>query len=100
MPAVFPGQKDDQLLELEGTSCEWSIDWIRTHRGNNADLEFQVDWTSGDQTWIPYLDLVGLTALGEYFNFLGIEKVSDLQMSCEGTLRHLLDKDTMEHQGT
>ena len=63
-------------------------------------MEFQVDWTSGDQTWIPYLDLVGSTALGEYFNFLGIEKVSDLQMPCEGTPRHLLDKDTMERQRT
>jgi len=76
---LFPGRQNEQIPELGGSNGEWMINRILTHQGSNTDLEFKVEWSSGDQTWVPHLDLEGSTALGKYLKFVGVKDVSDLQ---------------------
>lgn len=75
------------------------INCVLTHCGSNTDLEFKVEWSTGDQTWVPPLDIKGSVALGKYLKFLGIEGVSDLQAPQEDLLDRLLSKETTEHPG-
>jgi len=45
---LFPGHRNEQIPELGGSNGEWMINRILTHRGSNTDLEFKVEWSSGD----------------------------------------------------
>jgi len=93
---LFPGHRNEQIPELGGSNGEWMINRILTHRGSNTDLEFKVEWSSGDQTWVPHLDLEGSTALGEYLKFLGVKDVSDPR---EDLQNQQSGKETMKRPG-
>ena len=96
---LFPGCRDEQIPELGGINHEWMINHVLTHRGSNTDIKFKVEWSTGDQTWVPPLDIEGSAALGEYLKFLGIEGVSDLQAPQEDLLDQPSSKETTERPG-
>ncbi|KIM61931.1 hypothetical protein SCLCIDRAFT_79239, partial [Scleroderma citrinum Foug A] len=51
---LFPGRLDEQIPELGGATREWIVDKTLSHQGSHADAKFEVLWTSGDKTWLPY----------------------------------------------
>lgn len=58
----FPGRRDDQIPELGGESREWAVERIIRHVGSHADAQFEVQWTAGDKTWLPYDEVAHLKA--------------------------------------
>jgi len=52
---------------------EWLIDKILGHRFNGrGDIEFNVLWTAGDNTWEPYSHVSELEALQHYYDIMGV----------------------------
>ncbi|KAJ8481441.1 hypothetical protein ONZ45_g15313 [Pleurotus djamor] len=52
---LFPGRHDSQLIDEDyRTESEWAVDAIVSHYGSKKDAVFQIRWTSGDLTWLPY----------------------------------------------
>ena len=75
---LFPGRLDEQIPELGGTAHEWTVNKILSHQGSHSDAKFEVLWTSGDKTWLPYGEIAHLHALTDYFEILGINDISHL----------------------
>ena len=69
----------NQLGFAEQLEPEWSVSRIVSHQGPGSDAIFEIEWGSGDRTWLPYLDAQGLVALQDYFESLGISGVSKLK---------------------
>ena len=69
---------DTQLSIEEGSDGEWAVERIRSHAESKTDAVFEVQWTSGDVTWLPYYQITHLQALTDYFDLLGISQVSQL----------------------
>ncbi|KIN99114.1 hypothetical protein M404DRAFT_78798, partial [Pisolithus tinctorius Marx 270] len=80
----FPGRKDDQIPELGGTSREWAVDQIINHRGSRSEATFEVQWTAGDRTWLPFDEVAHLKALADYFEALGIDGINELREKGDG----------------
>ena len=57
---------------------EWAVDCILSHAGIGSDAIFEMKWKSGDITWLPYYQVTHLTTLTNYFDLLGISKISKL----------------------
>nr|GAT58300.1 predicted protein [Mycena chlorophos] len=75
----FPGRLESQLgITTENTTNEWAVNKITNHYGRRSEALFEVLWTSGDTTWMPYSQAVHLNALNEYFEVLGISDIRDL----------------------
>ncbi|OCH85401.1 hypothetical protein OBBRIDRAFT_699259, partial [Obba rivulosa] len=72
---LFPGRLDSQLLDLDDPEGEreWSISKILSHRGSATDAVFEILWTSGDRTWVPYAQIPNVAALTDYLELLGVE---------------------------
>jgi len=87
---LFPGRLDEQIPELGGTAREWIVDKILSHRGSHSDTSFEVRWTSGDTTWLPYGEIAHLCALTDYFEVLGIDDISRLT---DNHIRTVSDED-------
>ncbi|KIM53829.1 hypothetical protein SCLCIDRAFT_85987, partial [Scleroderma citrinum Foug A] len=51
---LFPGHLNEQIPELGGTTCEWTIDKILSHQGSHVDAKFEVLWMPGNKMWLPY----------------------------------------------
>ncbi|KAK0185579.1 hypothetical protein F5146DRAFT_889864, partial [Armillaria mellea] len=75
---LFPGRLDSQVGLTEPLEKEWKVSNVISHVGKGEHAIFQVEWASGDRTWVPYTDAEGLTVLQDYFNVLGISKISQL----------------------
>jgi hypothetical protein len=69
---------ETQVADFEEHEAEWAIDRILSHSGQRADSVFEIQWKSGDKTWLPYDRVEKLDALKDYFNVLGISNVSEL----------------------
>jgi len=87
---LFPGCLDEQIPELGGTTREWTIDKILSHQGSHSDAKFEVLWTSGDKTWLPYSEIAHLHVLTDYFKILGINDITQLT---DNNIRDALDDD-------
>jgi transposase InsO family protein len=68
---LFPGRRASQLGLAEQMEGEWSISHLRSHRNSGTKAIFEVEWTSGDITWLPYRDVQNWTALHDYLETLG-----------------------------
>jgi hypothetical protein len=75
---LFPGRLDSQISNEIDPEGEWAVDSILSHHGSREDALFEIKWRSGDITWMPYYQIVGLQALVSYFEVLGINSVSEL----------------------
>ncbi|KAF9500806.1 hypothetical protein BDN71DRAFT_1348206, partial [Pleurotus eryngii] len=76
---LFPGRLDNQLGEDEGeTESEWAVQRITNHHGSHTDAMFQVKWTLGDVTWLPYHQISHLQALDTYLEAVGMTDICKL----------------------
>jgi hypothetical protein len=76
---LFPGRLASQLGYAEQVEPEWSVSHIVTHEGSGTDAVFQVQWGTGDRTWLPYHDVEEFHALQDYFEIIGISRISQLR---------------------
>ncbi|KAJ3487529.1 hypothetical protein NLI96_g3480 [Meripilus lineatus] len=74
----FPGRQPHQLPGFGEQPKEWIVDRIVSHSGKGTEAEFEVQWSTGDVTWVPYHDVKHLQAFEEYCEALGIQKIGQL----------------------
>nr|VWO95354.1 Uncharacterized protein [Ganoderma boninense] len=74
----FPGRQFHQLPGFGEQPREWAVDRIVSHAGKGADAEFEVQWSTGDVTWVPYADIRHLQALTEYFEAMDVTNIRQL----------------------
>lgn len=67
----FPERQCHQLPGFGERPREWAVDRILSH----TDAEFEVQWSTGDVTWVPYHDVSHLQAMAEYFEALDVPGV-------------------------
>lgn len=82
----FPGRRDNQIPEFGGSGREWAVDKITCHRGSHSNAEFEVQWTAGDRSWLPYDEVAHLKALTDYFEAIGVDGVEGLRERDDGGL--------------
>ena len=75
---LFPGQLDTQIGDTPDTEGEWAVDRILSHAGSKANTVFEIQWKSGDITWLPYYQITHLRALAEYLDLLGEKNIHKL----------------------
>ncbi|KAF9032469.1 hypothetical protein BDZ89DRAFT_892916, partial [Hymenopellis radicata] len=68
---LFPGRRHDQIGLGTQNEAEWQVKRINTHRGRGTTAVFEVEWSSGDRTWLPYRDVEKFVALQDYLEVLG-----------------------------
>ena len=64
--------------DLGGTNHEWAIDRIVRHQGSHSDAEFEIQWTAGDKSWLPYHEVSHLRAVADYFEAIGVTGIENL----------------------
>lgn len=69
---------DTQIIGEGIRDDEWAVDGIKSHAGAKANALFEVQWKSGDVTWLPYYQITHLQALTDYLDLLGVKRVSKL----------------------
>lgn len=74
----FPGRQLNQLPGFGEIPREWAVDRILSHVGRGTDADFEVLWTTGDVTWLPYSETKHLEALTSYCEAMGISTPNDL----------------------
>ncbi|KAJ3556748.1 hypothetical protein NP233_g11909 [Leucocoprinus birnbaumii] len=75
---LFPGRLDTQVWDFGEFEQEWAVERIRSHSGSKRQALFEVEWKSGDVTWLPYDKIDHLTALEHYLEILGVKHVDQL----------------------
>ena len=55
---LFPGRMDTQVTGPDDD--EWAVDKILSHHGAQTDATFEIQWKSGDITWLPYYQITHL----------------------------------------
>lgn len=76
---LFPGRLDNQVWDLGENGQEWAVQRIKSHSGSRKNALFEIQWKSGDVTWLPYHKIDHLTALEQYFEILGISSIDQLE---------------------
>ncbi|PIL27303.1 transcription factor [Ganoderma sinense ZZ0214-1] len=76
---LFPGRLASQIEGLEDSGDEWAINKILTHHGHGRNALFEVQWSSGDQTWLPYHTIAHLDAMKTYFELVDVDGIDRLQ---------------------
>ncbi|KIJ60876.1 hypothetical protein HYDPIDRAFT_138640 [Hydnomerulius pinastri MD-312] len=51
---LFPGRLETQVADFGEIEPEWSVDKILSHHGKGVDAIFEIKWSTGDVTWLPY----------------------------------------------
>ena len=75
---LFPGRLDAQISHDIDPEGEWAVESILSHYGSEENALFEIKWRSGDITWMPYFQILGLQALESYFEALGINTILEL----------------------
>lgn len=52
--------------------------------GSYADAKFEVQWTAGDRTWLPYDEVAHLKALADYLEAIGVDGIENLTDTGDG----------------
>ena len=76
---LFPGRLVSQVADFAESTKEWAVERIVSHKGASTNAHFEVEWKSGDRTWMPYDQVSHLNALRGYFEVLGVDRISDLK---------------------
>jgi hypothetical protein len=74
----FPGRQLSQLPGFGQDPAEWQISRVLSHSGCGREAVFEVQWSTGDMTWVPYVELADSAVLDEYFEAMGISRLKDL----------------------
>ena len=76
---LFPECLDTQLgSDGVATELEWAVNQILGHAGCGSDALFQVQWQSGDATWLPYDKVSHLNTHSAYFELLEVMGIARL----------------------
>ena len=75
----FPGRQYHQIPGFGDNPREWAVDRILSHVGRGSEAEFEVQWSTGDVTWVPHADIRHLQALSEYLEALGVPSTGKLR---------------------
>ena len=75
---LFPGRMDTQIGNTPETEGEWAVEKILSHAGAGKDSVFEIEWKSGDVSWLPYYQVTHLQALNEYLDLFGAVKINKL----------------------
>ena len=57
---------------------EWQISWVLSHSGQGKEAIFKVQWSTGDLTWVPQVELESLAVLDKYLEAMGVSCMKDL----------------------
>jgi hypothetical protein len=76
---LFPGRSDSQIGIFDGLESEWKIEWILSHIGSGECSQFEIRWSAGDVTWLPYHEAKKLVAFQDYLDTLGITDIAQLR---------------------
>jgi hypothetical protein len=71
----FPECSFQQVTDLVSVQTEHEVKRILTHFGRARHAWFEIEWSSGDRTWLPYHDIKHLTALKSYLENQGIGSI-------------------------
>ncbi|EPQ58520.1 hypothetical protein GLOTRDRAFT_35697 [Gloeophyllum trabeum ATCC 11539] len=58
---LFPGRTDEHVLitdEQAPRDLGWEINRVLCHKGKGQDSAFEVEWKTGDKTWLLCRDLI------------------------------------------
>jgi hypothetical protein len=75
---LFPGHLETQVADFGEAGLEWSVERILSNQGSGTDALFEVKWTSGDVTWMSYVEISHLAALTEYLALIEVETIDNL----------------------
>ncbi|KAF9255413.1 hypothetical protein L218DRAFT_800591, partial [Marasmius fiardii PR-910] len=67
----FPGHLPSQLSENPEAEGQWKIEQILSRTGKQYSASFEILWSSGDKTWLPYFEIQDMPCIKEYFDLLG-----------------------------
>ncbi|KAJ8090831.1 hypothetical protein PM082_024744 [Marasmius tenuissimus] len=71
----FPSRLPSQLGETPQAEGQWKISRILSHSGSCEGEMFEVEWTTGDKTWLSYSEVCDMPCFGEYLDLLGIGSI-------------------------
>jgi len=74
----FPSRSKLHITGIADDSAGWQVNKIKSHCGSGISAWFEVEYASKEISWEPYATIRPLTALKDYFQDLGISKISDL----------------------
>lgn len=77
---LFPGRMDSQIVSSGpgNPDNEWAIDKILSHAGSRRDSIFEVQWKSGDVTWVPLRDIETTQAISAYLELTDVPDIDQL----------------------
>jgi hypothetical protein len=75
---LFPNRLDSVIWNTDDVAQEWSVSRIKSNSGTCQNALFEIEWKSGDITWLPYHQITHLTALQQYLEACGIENINQL----------------------
>lgn len=74
----FPGRQLHELTGFRSSAKTWAVVEITDHYGRGKELLFEVKWNTGHITWERLREVKKLTALENYLQAMGVEKVTEL----------------------
>lgn len=69
---------ETQVADFDEPDTKWQVDRILSHSGSGNSSVFEIRWTLGDITWLPYGQVEHLSALTDYLQLLDIGGIQDL----------------------
>lgn len=75
----FPARSTQQITHLNDNADNQIAQRVTTHIASGIRAWFEIEWQSGDRTWLPYHQVKHLSALDSYLENLGIQHISQLK---------------------
>jgi hypothetical protein len=69
------------MWENDDSGKEWSVLHVKSHSRQRQNTLFEIEWKSGNVTWLPYHKVDHLTALTQYLKALGMKSIDELGSS-------------------
>ncbi|KIL61397.1 hypothetical protein M378DRAFT_52496, partial [Amanita muscaria Koide BX008] len=74
----FPGRQLRQIPGFGQDPSEWQLDRVLSHSGRGPEALFEVQWTTGDVTWVSASELRDSVVLDEYLEAMGVGGLNQL----------------------
>jgi hypothetical protein len=63
---------------VDDETNEWAVEKIVNHHGRRSKALFEIQWKSGDRSWMPYSQAKSLQAMNEYLEAIGVTDIKEL----------------------
>jgi hypothetical protein len=67
-----------QLTNIGAGQNEHAAKKVLSHAGRGPHAWFEIEWLSGDRTWLPFRDVAHLTAIDSYLENQGVDSINNL----------------------